>query len=256
DEKLEQTDTIRVGTQVNQYVDFATIGGTGCELYNLTPFAPSIFQCAVGLLMPADQPAAITAVNDVDPGAGSCGGALCNGALALNAPGQGQQADRWTVHAQNWAIFTHDQFNITDRLRLRVGARYNSETKDLGATLASASNSCATLQALENATVGLFQNPVVPQVHGAGPSGGVVTFLDINGFSTPMGLACNPAINTISNGLWSGSADEHSWSYLASLSYRITDGTMAYAGYSRGYKAGGYNVDRQGFDVFPSQTAT
>ncbi len=53
-------------------------------------------------------------------------------------------------------------------------------------------------------------------------------------------------------GLWSGSADESFWTYLASLSYHLNDDTMVYAGYSRGYKAGGYNVDRSGFSVLPS----
>ena len=72
---------------------------------------------------------------------------------------------------------------------------------DLGANLNSAANSCTSLQAMEAATVNKF-----------GPGVGVVTFLDTvaNGaFSTTMNLACNTAINTISNGLWSGSADEN-----------------------------------------------
>jgi len=66
-----------------------------------------------------------------------------------------------------------------------------------------------------------------------------------------MNLACNPAINSISNGTWTGSADESFWTYLASLSYHLNDDTMVYAGYSRGYKAGGFNVDRSGFSVLP-----
>ncbi len=188
--------------------------------------------------MPAlAQPAAIAAVNSSN-----------GGYILPNAAGMGQQADHWSVHTQNWALFTHDEFNITDRLQLTVGARYNSETKDLGANLNATANSCTSLQAMETATVNTF---------GAGV--GVVTFLDTvaNGaFSSTMNLACNPAINTISNGLWSGSSDENFWTYLASLSYHLNDDTMVYAGYSRGYKAGGYNVDRSGFSVLPHSTSS
>ncbi len=237
DEKMRQTDTIRVGTQVNQYTSFAVLGGTsalpcgGGELFNFTA-APSIFQCAVGLLPVLAQPAALAAVNAVN-----------GGYIIPNAAGMGQQADNWNVHTQNWAVFTHDEFNFTDRLQLTVGARYNSETKDLGANLNSVANSCTSLQAMEAGTSGFF-----------GPGTGVVRFLDtvLNGaLSSTMNLACNPAINTISNGPWSGSADEHFWTYLASLSYHLNDSTMVYAGYSRGYKAGGFNVDRSGFTVLP-----
>ncbi|MBI3437952.1 MAG: TonB-dependent receptor [Proteobacteria bacterium] len=239
DEKLRQTDTIRVGTQVNFYTSFAVLGGTaalpggGGELYNFTP-ANSIYQWAVGALPGPLQPAAIAAVNSI-------GG----GYLTPNSTGQGQQADNWNVQTRNWAVFTHDEFNITDRLQLTVGARYNSETKDLGADLNATGNSCASLHAMENATIGKFGSPTT----------GVVTFLDtISGgaLSSTQNLACNPAVNTISNGLWSGSSDESFWTYMASLSYHLNDSTMVYAGYSRGYKAGGYNVDRSGFSVLPS----
>jgi outer membrane receptor protein involved in Fe transport len=250
DEQMRQTDTIRVGTQVNQYTDFAVLGGTagigspwvgvGRELFNVAP-QDSIFQGAGDLVGVASR----AAVDAVNPGAGTCGAALCGGALALNAPGQGQQHDNWGVQTQNWAVFTHDEFNITDRLQLTVGARYNSETKDLSADLTGATgNACNSLHAMEAGTIGFF------------PGGrGVVTFLDNLGggaFSSTMNLACNPAVNTISNGTWSGSADENFWTYLASLSYHVNDDTMLYAGYSRGYKAGGFNVDRSGFAVLPS----
>ncbi|MFZ2031352.1 MAG: TonB-dependent receptor [Vitreimonas sp.] len=246
DEKLRQTDTIRVGTQVNQYTSFAVAGGTsfcgagGGELYDFTA-AISIYQCAVGFLPLAARPAAIAAVNSSN-----------GGYILPNSAGQGQQADNWSVHTQNWALFTHDEFNITDRLQLTVGARYNSETKDLGANLNATGNSCASLRAMEAATIGKFGDPTT----------GVVTFIDTVNLGTGAGalsstqnLACNPAINTISNGVFSGSADENFWTYLASLSYHLNDDTMLYAGYSRGYKAGGYNVDRSGFSILPSTIA-
>jgi outer membrane receptor protein involved in Fe transport len=249
DEQLDQTDTIRLGNQAIAYTDTAVFAGTGftSELFNLHSGAvPSIFQRTADVTLRGIFVANYGAI---------AGNALANTLLAdinsagaagwlVPAPGgQGQQADVWGVQTQNWALFTHDEINITDRLQLTVGARYNSETKDLNANLNAVDNTCASLQAIENASDG--------DLAALGLTGGIVTFLDTHGGSTPMNLACNPAVNTISNGLWAGSADESFWTYLASLSYHISDDTMLYAGYSRGYKAGGFNVDRSGFSVFP-----
>jgi outer membrane receptor protein involved in Fe transport len=257
DEQLDQTDTIRLGTQANAYTNTAVLGGSGgsgygpFELFNTHGGAvPSIFQAT------ADVP--LRGIFVANYGA-VAGNALADALLAdINsagdsgwldpaAAGSGQAHDLWNVETRNWAVFTHDELNITDRLQLTVGARYNSETKDLGANLTGATDAtCDSLQAIENATNG--------DLAALGLSGGIVTFLDNNGASTPMNLACNPAVNTISNGVYSGSADESFWTYLASLSYHINDDTMAYASYSRGYKAGGFNVDRSGFSVFPDTT--
>jgi outer membrane receptor protein involved in Fe transport len=243
DEDLLQTDTIRVGAQSSLYTDVATMGGTagtfggsGCELYNFhASLVPSIFQCAVGLLPAAVRPAMLTAINTVN-----------GGYLIPNTTGQGQQADNWTVNTKNWSVFTHDEFNITDSLVLTVGARYNHEKKELDADLDATGNSCASLQAMETATSGII-----------GPNG-IVNFLDTvaNGaFSSLMNFACNPAVNTISNGTYSGDASEGEWTGTASIAYHINPNLMFYGGYSRGYKAGGYNVDRSGFTVLPETTS-
>jgi outer membrane receptor protein involved in Fe transport len=241
DEDLLTTDTIRIGSQASPFTSFTTIGATaatgspfagvgGCELNNFTALN-SIFQCAVGLLPGAVQPAMLAAVNSVN-----------GGYLASNVSGQGQQADYWTVNTKNWSLFTHDEFSFTDNLVLTVGLRYNHEKKDLFGDLNATGNECASLQQMETATSGII-----------GPQG-IVHFLDTVGggaFSPLMNLACNPAVNTISNGNWNGDASENEWTGTASLAYHLDASTMVYAGYSRGYKAGGFNVDRSGFSVLP-----
>jgi outer membrane receptor protein involved in Fe transport len=70
-----------------------------------------------------------------------------------------------------------------------------------------------------------------------------------------MNLACNPALNPISNGLWEGEREENEFGGTASLAYHLTDDVMVFGGYSRGYKAGGFNIDRQGFSVTPATTS-
>jgi len=243
DEDLLQTDTIRIGSQGSLFTSFAARGATtalnpaGCELNNFTP-SPSIFQCAagvIGLSNPAAGAAMLAAVNGVN-----------GGYLLPNAAGQGQQADFWTVNTRNWSLFTHDQFNISDNLVLTVGLRYNHEKKDLFSDLRATGNECASLQQMENATRGIIG------------ATGIVTFIDgLQGgaLSPLMNLACNPAVNTISNGQWNGDASENEWTGTGSLAYHLNADTMVYAGYSRGYKAGGFNVDRSGFTVRPDTTS-
>ncbi len=233
-ETLNTTDTIRVGSMSNLYANAVARGGTttiatpnGCELYDSTAAdsdgttdpIPSFFLCATG-----------------NP-------AFANVYLTGNTAGQGQQADNWKVDTESLSLFTHDEFNITDALVLTLGVRYNHETKDLSAALAATSTSCLTLQGLETAT-----GPLVP-----GP-GGIVTALQTSSASALMNISCNPAVNPIANGNWRGSSEENEWSGTLSVAYHFTPDVMVYGGYSRGYKAGGYNVDRSGFSITPALT--
>lgn len=241
DEKLESTDRIRIGAHASLYANVLTIGGTtptpfgASELYNFTA-APSLFMQAVGALPLALRPAAAAAVNSSN-----------GGYLLPNASGVGQQADIWNVETQSLALFTHNEISLTDNLMLTLGLRWGQESKDVTANLTANGASCASLQQMENATAASFAL--------ATGGGGVVTFLQQIGLGTPMNLACNPAVNSIANGQRTGSSDEEEFSGTASLAYDLNDDIMIYGGYSRGYKAGGFNVDRSGFDINPATTS-
>jgi outer membrane receptor protein involved in Fe transport len=50
--------------------------------------------------------------------------------------------------------------------------------------------------------------------------------------------------------------EEEEFSGTASLAYHLNEDVMVYGGYSRGYKAGGYNVDRSGFAITPATTSS
>ena len=56
-------------------------------------------------------------------------------------------------------------------------------------------------------------------------------------------------INAPVDGSYEGDRDESEWSGTAVLSFDFTPDVMGYASYSRGYKAGGYNLDRGGMDA-------
>lgn len=256
DEDLDTRDAIRIGAHANLYANALTQGNTidnpflpgvqpwsaiggpaaGCQLYDSSATAdpdsvPSVFYCL------SDNPLT-PAVFDPNP-------LLANTYLIGNTAGQGQQNDRWSVSTQSLSLFTHNEISLGENLVWTIGLRYNQETKDLTASLQSTSNSCASLQAVEVGT-----DPLV-----AGP-GGLITQLINTPFAGIMNIACNPAVNPIVNGNWADSTDEEEFSGTTSLAYHLNEDTMIYGGYSRGYKAGGYNVDRSGFPITPATVST
>ena len=117
--------------------------------------------------------------------------------------------DDFRQKSNNLAFFTHNIFDITDRVALTVGARFTTETKRLDAELTDNILACTALSgtALAGAPC------VIPSVPGG--------LLDLD-----------------------GKRKENKISGTVVLSYKPTDQLLTYASYSRGYKAGGFNLDR------------
>lgn len=65
------------------------------------------------------------------------------------------------------------------------------------------------------------------------------------GIATITSFACIPLVDPTLNGVYSGSRDESEISGTVRLSRRIGD-YLVYGGYARGYKGGGFNMDRSG----------
>jgi iron complex outermembrane recepter protein len=117
--------------------------------------------------------------------------------------------DSYRQTSNNWSLFTHNIFEIAPGLDLTVGARYTRERKELAADLADNNVLCAALSGS-----GLQQLPcVLPAV-----PGGSMTIDD--------------------------ERTENTLSGTVVLSYKPTPRLLTYASYSRGYKAGGFNLDR------------
>lgn len=131
---------------------------------------------------------------------------LTSPALTLN--GVGIQ-DSYRQTSNNWAIFTHNIITITDQLKLTLGARYTHEKKSLSADLTDNNVICTLLSGSGLQTLPCV-NPSAP--------GGALAIDD--------------------------SRSENRLSGTAVLSYRPIDRLLTYASYSRGYKAGGFNLDR------------
>jgi iron complex outermembrane receptor protein len=146
-----------------------------------------------------------------------------------NVPlGGAGELDRFRQHDSNQALFTHDIVHVTDRLSLTIGARWTRDRKVLNADLASTSgcsvylDNIARLRELATASATALANNVLAPL---------------------TGYPCN--INSV-NGSIRQKRVEHRWSGTAALGYELADGANVYASWSRGYKAGGFNLDRGG----------
>ncbi|MEQ8557122.1 MAG: TonB-dependent receptor [Henriciella sp.] len=204
------TDTIRVGTQANLYTDLVAFGAAGGQVFgSLDPTGT-----AVPSLLGNINPLTGTPVPPGTPGS-----------VPFFIPGfqdgQGQNSDNWEQTTNAFAVFTHNEISLTDRLTATLGLRGNYEEKEVQYDLNGTVTPCSFFAAQPGVAQALGQLAL---------------------------LVCNPAINTEFNGTDTGSFDDTQLTGTAKLAYEFTPDFMSYASYSRGYKAGGYNLDRQGFD--------
>ncbi|WP_374591193.1 TonB-dependent receptor [Novosphingobium sp.] len=211
DEKLTVRDNLRFGTQYGRFATCRLVSGGGLAgLYS--PTNPSCVAPVVGpatlATLGADVAAAFTALDGLN--------------------NLGSTGDEYRQHGKNWALFTHNIFHITDKLDLTLGVRYTNDKKDLGANFGNDNTVCTTIQGLVTDEASSSPSATVRAV-----AGGLI------------GLACQGNSTAELNGVAINSKrSEDEWTGTAVLSYRPTDDLMTYASYSRGYKAGGFNLDR------------
>jgi outer membrane receptor protein involved in Fe transport len=165
----------------------------------------------------------------------------------VNTPLSGiQTQDRFDQRSRNYALFTHNIVDITDRLSLTLGARYTNERKTLEADLNSTSVCAAYRGNIQNLMTLAAAAAADPGGNGglnpaiAGLANALATQV-----LTPIGaLPC--AINSVNGNFDGGLKKEDEITGTAVLSYKPTDQLLTYLSYSRGYKAGGFNLDRAG----------
>ena len=86
----------------------------------------------------------------------------------------GSTGDVYNQTSENFAVFTHNIFHITDRLDLTLGLRYTNETKDFDAAFSNDNIICPQNRALLSS---LLATPL------AGLAGGLIS-LSCQGNST------------------------------------------------------------------------
>lgn len=163
-------------------------------------------------------------------------------AQVVNTPlnGTGEE-DRFRQHDRNLAIFTHNIVNVTDRLSLTLGARYSDDRKILNGDFSSNSGCgayAANITRLRALAASAAANP--GGNGGLNPNIAAVSTALAQALANFTGFAC---VATSVTGQYRSRMDDGEWSGNAVLSYKPFAGMMAYASFSRGYKAGGFNLD-------------
>lgn len=255
DEKLHQTDTVRLGTQANAYVDMLlggalsappSAGGMGmpAQFYGSFPI-PTLNDVAANLLYGVPLPAGSVPLmgqilylsSPALQAAAPPGSALfdyLNAPLAGVVAGQGNKDDRFRVATQSLAFFTHNIVHLNDRLALTLGARLTQERKRLHASIRDDTGSCAFF---------LNDDPRAQAYRAA------IAAADPALFANFFLLSCNPAVNTEFNGDYADSRNAWRLSGTAKLSFTVSPRLMLYFGYDRGHRSGGYNLDQASFDT-------
>jgi iron complex outermembrane recepter protein len=221
DEDLTLNDNLRFGNQYGRFATCRIVSGGGLAgLYS--PNSPS---CVI----PGVGPATLAGAT------GTSGPDIVAGFTRLdNLNNLGSTNDVYRQNSRNFAFFTHNIVHITDRLDLTFGFRYTNERKQLDATFGNDNTACTALQAslLDDLTTTTAGTPT--QSATARALAGALIGLGCQGNSTA-------ELNGVSI---SDERDEDEFTGTAVLSFRPTDDLLLYASYSRGYKAGGFNLDR------------
>lgn len=223
-EKNKLRDTVRFGTQSDLYADMVTSQASrsallpnGFQWFGNLPGVPTWGQVVIGQLQAANSPI----LGQLTPT--QIAGIMAP--LPSNV-GAGQYNDNYTVNTQAFALFTHNIISFTDNIKLTLGLRYNHETKKIDADLNTLNPACTAL----------LGNPILA---GALQQNAGARSLSL--------LICNPTINPQSNGVYKGKRSDSEFTGTAKLAIKLDDGIMLYGGYDRGFKSGGYNLDRGTF---------
>ena len=142
----------------------------------------------------------------------------------------GTTRDVYNQDSQSFALFTHNIFKLTDTLSLTGGLRWTHERKKFDASFGNNNNVCPQIQTLL----------------GAGPAGNLFNNAQLAALTRGIAtLACTGNSSAALNGRQiADDFSESQFTGTAVLSWKPSDRLMTYASYSRGYKAGGYNLDR------------
>ncbi len=173
---------------------------------------------------------------------------------AFLAGGQGLIEEDYDLNTQSWSLFGQVDWHVTDRLTLTGGLRYSAEEKDIDAdiliidpfssvNLFTVGGQVIFAQAFGLLTGGLPPTPAniaanpaeAAQAQAAAAAGagdpGVNPLLGL------LPLQFNPPASDFTD-----SREEDNVSGTFIISYDVSDDLNVYGSYSRGYKAGGFNV--------------
>lgn len=205
-EDLTVTDNLRFGSQ---YGRFAT-----CRIVTGSALAALYSPTSAGCL--AARPAAFGAASPIIYGA-------FDRLDGIND--RGSTRDRYSQNSRNWALFTHNIVHLAKGFDLTLGLRYTNERKRFDATFGNDNVACTQNQA---ALLPLRSVASLTAV--------------VDGI---LALSCQGNSTAELNGVSiNDERNEDEFTGTAVLSWKPIDDLLVYGSYSRGYKAGGFNLDR------------
>ncbi|MDT8757834.1 TonB-dependent receptor [Sphingomonas psychrotolerans] len=210
-EDLAVTDNLRFGNQYGRFATCRLISGGGLAAL----YSPASAGCLAArpALFGAATPLIYQAIDRLD---------------AIN--NRGSTLDRYNQNSRNWALFTHNIFHVAKGLDLTLGLRYTNERKKFDATFGNDNVAC-----VQNQTSLL-------------PLRGVASLTAV--IDGILGLSCQGNSTAELNGVSiNDERNEDKFTGTAVISYKPTDDLLVYGSYSRGYKAGGFNLDRSALKV-------
>lgn len=233
-ENLEVSDNIQFGTQYGAYA--------ACRIVVLLSVNP--------LLRDPTKPGCLGTTAQAALG-GATGRQAISASLSTAAPvilagldrlstvnSVGDNTSHYFQDSRNFAFFTHNIINFTDRLKLTLGLRYTNEDKKFRATFNNNNTICPTQQAF-------FAPYLAPARTGQVPADTPLP-ASLQGLAGAIvNLTCQGNSSSTLNALnLSDERKEDEFTGTAVLSFKPVDSLMTYASFSKGYKAGGFNLDR------------
>ncbi|MBV1906889.1 MAG: TonB-dependent receptor, partial [Pseudomonadales bacterium] len=147
--------------------------------------------------------------------------------------GDGYRAD-YGQDTDGWSLFTHNVWHLNEKWSFTLGLRYSNETKEAETLL----NGVAAIDTdLPDSILAALLSGDFNEAHCTA--------------RVESGSLCN-------NASWKDEVTEKEWTGTVKLAYALSDDITVYSSFSRGYKAGGFNLDQQSieFDSFSSYLAS
>ncbi len=219
-EDLRATDNLRFGNQYGRFATCRLVSGGGlAQFYSPTSagcISPTGRAVLSGALAGAGIPSPF----------GALGPTIVGSIDRLDGINdRGSTRDVYNQNSRNYAFLTHNIFEITPGLDLTLGLRYTNERKKFDATFTNDNVACVQNQ---QALLQFANTPgLAPVVQGI------------------LGLSCQGnSTAELNNVSINDERSEDEFTGTAILSYKVTPDLLLYGSYSRGYKAGGFNLDR------------
>jgi len=178
--------------------------------------------------------------------------------------------DKYKQNSKNLAVFTNNTWHATEAFDVTLGLRYTREKKSMDAVYDNPNGGLACAASLANPgagvarllaqrITGLNQLPAQNQAAlvqqlAAGLASSAAGQALLSGV---LGRMCLPWTNALHDGrVTSQSRSENEWSGTLKFAYRWNEDAMTYFSAARGYKAGGFNLDRTQVGVTPTTSDT